>query len=69
MRDRGLYAKILGIEVPWRVEGVGLDLEEGEVVVQVEHVGGGSIGRDDNRRISWVVSLAYSCHTTTRRTG
>ena len=41
MRDRELYARILGTEAPWRVEGVELKLEEGEVVVQVEHVGGG----------------------------
>ena len=41
MRDRELYARILGIEAPWRVEGVELNLEEGEVVVQVEHAGGG----------------------------
>ena len=29
MRDRELYARILGIEAPWRVEGVELKLEEG----------------------------------------
>ena len=40
MRDQELYARILGIEAPWRVEGVELKLEEGEVVVQVEHAGG-----------------------------
>ena len=37
MRDRELYARILRIEAPWRVEGVELKLEEKEVVVQVEH--------------------------------
>ena len=41
MRDRELYARILGIEAPWRVEGVELNLEEGEVMVQVEHAGEG----------------------------
>ena len=40
MRDRELYARLLGIEAPWRVEGVELKLDEGEVVVQVEHGGG-----------------------------
>ena len=40
MRDRELYARLLGIRAPWRVEGVGLKLEEGEVVVQVEHGSG-----------------------------
>ena len=43
MRDRELYARILGIEAPWRVEGVELKLEEGEVVVQVEPAGRGLI--------------------------
>ena len=37
MRDRKLYARLPGIEAPWRVEGVELKLEEGKVVVQVEH--------------------------------
>ena len=41
MRDWELYVRILGIEAPWRVKGVELNLEEGEVVVQVEHAGGG----------------------------
>ena len=41
MRDRELYARILGTEAPWRMEGVELKLEEGEVVVQAEHGGGG----------------------------
>ena len=34
MRDRELYARLLGIKAPWRVEGVELKLDEGEVVVQ-----------------------------------
>ena len=33
IRDRELYARMLGIEAPWRVEGVEWKLEEGEVVV------------------------------------
>lgn len=40
MRDRDLYARILGIEAPWRVADVDLDLQQGEVVVHVEHAGG-----------------------------
>lgn len=35
MRDKDLYAKILGIESPWRVTDVDLDLEKGEVVVHL----------------------------------
>jgi transposase len=37
MRDKELYAKILGLEPPWVVREVTLNLEEGEVVVHVEH--------------------------------
>ena len=40
MRDRELYARILGIEAPWRVADVDLNLPQGEVVVHVEHAGG-----------------------------
>ena len=36
MRDKDLYAQILGIESPWQVSGVELSLSEGEVTVQVE---------------------------------
>jgi len=36
MRDRDLYAQILGIESPWQVRDVELHLKEGEVVVHVE---------------------------------
>lgn len=36
MRDRELYARILGIESPWTVEGVELRLEDGEVLVRVK---------------------------------
>lgn len=35
MRDRDLYARILGIESPWQVTNVDLRLNEGEVVVSV----------------------------------
>ena len=36
MRDRELYARILGIESPWTVEDVELCLDQGEVLVKVE---------------------------------
>ena len=36
MKDRDLYAQILGIESPWQVRDVELHLNEGEVVVHVE---------------------------------
>ena len=39
MRDKELYARILSIEAPWRVVEVELNLEQGEVVVRVEHDG------------------------------
>jgi len=35
MRDRDLYARILGIQLPWRVEDVELRLDAGEVQVRV----------------------------------
>lgn len=41
MRDRDLYAKILGIESPWKVVDVDLDTGEGRVEVHVAHGGGG----------------------------
>jgi len=37
MNDKQLYAQILGVSSPWRVVGVELRLEEGEVDVGVEH--------------------------------
>lgn len=37
MQDRQLYAQILGIEDPWRVERVELQLETGEVHVYLTH--------------------------------
>ncbi len=36
MRDKDLYAQILGIKSPWQVTGVELALSEGEVTVHVE---------------------------------
>ncbi len=36
MRDKDLYAQILGIKSPWQVSGVELALSEGEVTVHVE---------------------------------
>ena len=39
MRDKDLYARILNIEAPWRVADVELNLQQGEVVVHVEHDG------------------------------
>jgi len=35
MRDKDLYAKILGVESPWRVTEVDLALDEGEVLVHL----------------------------------
>jgi hypothetical protein len=37
MRDKDLYAQILGIKSPWQVSSVELALSEGEVTVHVEH--------------------------------
>jgi transposase len=39
MRDTQLYGRILGIEQPWKVTGVELDLAHDEVRVRVEHTG------------------------------
>ena len=39
MRDKDLYARILNIEDPWRVADVELNLQQGEVVVHMEHGG------------------------------
>lgn len=35
MRDKDLYAKILGVESPWRVTEVDLALDKGEVLVHL----------------------------------
>jgi transposase len=40
VQDRELYAAILGIRTPWRVERVDLKLAEGEVHVHLEHDSG-----------------------------
>src|ERR1700761_648160 len=37
MQDRDLYAQILGIGEPWRVDSVELKLHEGEVHVRLKH--------------------------------
>ena len=37
MQDKDLYAQILGIQRPWVVRAVDLDLPNGEVVVHVQH--------------------------------
>lgn len=37
MQDRDLYAQILGVREPWRVESVDLKLAEGEVHVHLTH--------------------------------
>jgi len=37
MRDKDLYAQILGIQSPWKVGEVALNLSEGEVIVHVRH--------------------------------
>ena len=39
MRDKELYGRILGVEAPWRVADVELNLQQGEIVVHVEHGG------------------------------
>ncbi len=40
MRDRDLYAQILGIKSPWRVSSIELAFSEGEVLVHVEPASG-----------------------------
>lgn len=37
MRDTSLYAQILGLQPPWQVREVALNLEEGEVTIYVAH--------------------------------
>lgn len=59
MRDRDLYARILGVEAPWSV--VDVELTEDHVEVFVEHSGrgltcptcGSTTPRYDSRRRSW----------------
>lgn len=38
MQDKELYQQILGIEKPWKVVGVELDVQDGEVRVHVAHL-------------------------------
>lgn len=40
MQDRELYAQILGVREPWRVDGVDLKVDEGEVHVHLGHDAG-----------------------------
>lgn len=40
MRDTQLYQRILGLEAPWSVEDVELNVEEGRVDIHVEHEAG-----------------------------
>lgn len=40
MQDRKLYEQLLGIHRPWRVRDIDLQLEDGDVVVFVEHMPG-----------------------------
>jgi len=60
MHDRELYSKILGIESPWNVGGVDLNLKAGEVRVDVEFGGtlqcpecGGRCPKYDSRTRVW----------------
>lgn len=39
MNDTQLYARILGVQSPWKVSHVELELEQDEVCVRVEHAG------------------------------
>ena len=36
MRDIDLYTRILGIQAPWRVADVEVDMPQGQVIVHVE---------------------------------
>ena len=62
MRDKDLYAQILGIKSPWQVADVELNVSKGEVTVQVELQAGAksccpSCGKEspgyDSRRRRW----------------
>ena len=60
MRDKELYGRILGVEAPWRVADVELNLQQGEIVVHVEHGGpltcphcGQAARRYDSRQRRW----------------
>lgn len=62
MRDKDLYAQILGIKSPWQVSSVELDVTEGEVTVEVSQEAGRRVccptcGKEspgyDSRRRRW----------------
>ncbi len=60
MQDTELYARILGVERPWRVSAVSLQLDGGDVEVLVEHSGpatcpqcGETVSGYDTRRRRW----------------
>ena len=62
MRDTDLYTRILGIEAPWQVSTVKVEMAKGEVIVQVERKVGAKLrcptcGREshgyDSRRRRW----------------
>ena len=40
MQDHELYRRILGIEAPWQVDSVDLELEAGEIHVHLAHPDG-----------------------------
>ena len=40
MRDIDLYTRILGIQAPWRVADVEVDMPQGQVIVHVERKAG-----------------------------
>ncbi len=55
MHDTELYEKLLGVETPWSVERVALDVEAGRVDIWVEHPG----------RLKWPCATcqsSLSCH-------
>jgi transposase len=76
MRDRELYAKILGMTNPWEVEDVELDLEEHQVTVHVRYrtsartpcpTCGADCPRYDSRERSWrhLDTMQYRTYLTT----
>ena len=44
MQDHELYQRILGIEAPWQVERVELQLKQGEVHVYLTHQAKSGVG-------------------------
>jgi len=43
MRDKELYARILGLEKPWQVSDVNLDMKAGEVTIHLERIPGAEL--------------------------